>query len=76
MISKKRLKTGLDILLGEEKKVVNNSENITTANTIISIPISKVTPNTGQPRKRFNEEKILSCLLHRFCTLSPCLESW
>ena len=59
MISKKRLKTGLDILLGEEKKVVNNQENTITENTIISIPISKVTPNIGQPRKKFNEEKIL-----------------
>ena len=56
-IKKKRLKTGLDILLGtENKKVSEDKHNKNDANNKLNI--SDIKPNLNQPRSYFDENSI------------------
>ena len=56
-IKKKRLKTGLEILLGSEenKELVKDKE---AEKGILVLNINDISPNVDQPRSTFNEESI------------------
>ncbi|MBV68800.1 MAG: chromosome partitioning protein ParB [Pelagibacterales bacterium] len=56
MITKKRLKTGLNILLGDDKK---SSANINTNIQKTKIDLSLIEVNSKQPRKTFDDDKLL-----------------
>ena len=56
-IKKKRLKTGLDILLGTENKEVS-SDNHNKNDTNNELKISDIKPNLNQPRSYFDDNAI------------------
>ena len=56
-IKKKRLKTGLDILLGTENKQISKSTNDKNAGDL-AININDIKPNINQPRSHFDDNSI------------------
>ena len=56
-VKKKRLKTGLDILLGSEKNGGPYNKGIKQENTY-ELYINDIKPNVNQPRTFFNHESI------------------
>ena len=54
---KKRLKTGLDILLGSENRQISNNEDFKKDDNYL-LNISDIRPNLNQPRKAFDEKSI------------------
>ena len=56
-IKKKRLKTGLDILLGTENKEVSR-DNFQKNDTNNELKISDIKPNLNQPRSYFDDNSI------------------
>ena len=54
---KKRLKTGLDILLGSENLQMSNNEGFKKDDDYL-LNISDIKPNVNQPRKSFDEKSI------------------
>ena len=53
----KRLKTGLDILLGSENRQMSNNEGFKKDDDYL-LNISDIKPNVNQPRKSFDEKSI------------------
>ena len=54
---KKRLKTGLDILLGSENSQVSNNKDIKKENDY-ELHMNDIKPNVNQPRTFFNDDSI------------------
>ena len=75
-ISKKRLKTGLDILLGADLKKKEQVRKVKEAPGVyVEIDVNKVASNKKQPRKFFDSEKIkeLSVSIKKQGLLMPIL---
>lgn len=56
-IKKKRLKTGLDILLGTENKEVSNKKELKNLNDHV-LNLNDIKPNINQPRSFFDEASL------------------